>query len=137
MLVGSRIAVSAVSHEIRNVFGAISVVHQNLSRRKLLHKNKDFEALGTLVVALERIAAIDLRQYPETSTEVDLLSVLDDLKIVISPSLQDESILCTWDLKPGLPMVWADQTNLMQVFLNLTTNSIRAFAQTTDRPRYI
>jgi two-component system sensor kinase FixL len=132
MLVGSRIAVSAVSHEIRNVCGAISVVHQNLSRSKLLHKNKDFEALGTLVVALERIAAIDLRQYPETSTEVDLLSVLDDLKIVISPSLQDESILCTWDLKPGLPMVWADQTNLMQVFLNLTTNSIRALAQTTN-----
>jgi two-component system sensor kinase FixL len=133
MLAGSRIAVSAVSHEIRNVCGAIGVVHQNLLRSKLLHKNKDFEALGTLVTALERIAAVDLRQYPETSTEVDLLSVLDDLKIVISPSLQDESVLCSWDLEPGLPMVWADQTNLMQVFLNLTTNSVRALAQTDNQ----
>ena len=36
MLTGSRIAVGAVSHEIRNVCGAIAVVHQNLSRSELL-----------------------------------------------------------------------------------------------------
>jgi PAS domain S-box-containing protein len=130
MLAGSRIAVSAVSHEIRNVCAAIGVVHQNLSRSKLLDRNKDFEALGTLVIALERIAAVDLRQFPEASAEVDLLSVLDDLKIVISPSLQDQCVECTWDLEPDLPMVWADHTNLMQMFLNLATNSVRALAQT-------
>jgi two-component system sensor kinase FixL len=130
MLAGSRIAVSAVSHEIRNVCAAIGLVHQNLSRSKLLDRNKDFEALGTLVIALERIAAVDLRQFPEASAEVDLLSVLDDLKIVISPSLQDQSVECTWDLEPDLPMVWADHTNLMQMFLNLATNSVRALAQT-------
>jgi two-component system, LuxR family, sensor kinase FixL len=28
-----------------------------------------------------------------------------------------------------LPLVWADGTNLMQVFLNLTTNSIRSLSQ--------
>ena len=28
-----------------------------------------------------------------------------------------------------LPLVWADGTNLMQVFLNLTTNSIRTLAE--------
>lgn len=135
MLAGSRIAVSAVSHEIRNVCAAIGVVHQNLLRSKLLNRNKDFEALGTLVVALERIAAVDLRQYPESSAEVDLLSVLNDLKIVISPSLQDQSVACTWDLEPDLPMVWADQTNLMQMFLNLATNSVRALAQTRQQRR--
>jgi PAS domain S-box-containing protein len=132
MLTGSRIAVSAVSHEIRNVCGAIGVVHQNLSRNKLLHGNKDFEALGTLILGLERIAAVDLKQYPESSTEVDVHSVLDDLKIVISPSLQDEAIVCTWNVDPDLPMVWADPTSLMQMFLNLTTNSIRALAQAAN-----
>jgi two-component system sensor kinase FixL len=129
VLAGSRIAVGAVSHEIRNVCGAISVVHQNLFRSPLLAKNKDFEALGNLVLALERIAAVDLQQYPESSTEVDMLSVLDDLKIVIAPSLNEESILCTWDLESNLPLVWADRTNLLQIFLNLTTNSVRALSQ--------
>jgi PAS domain S-box-containing protein len=129
MLVGSRIAVGAVSHEIRNVCGAISLVHQNLSRSQLLASNKDFEALGNLVLALERIAAVDLRQYPESSGEVHLLSVLDDLKIVIAPSLHEESIRCIWNMEPDLPTVWADRTNLMQIFLNLTTNSVRALSR--------
>ena len=129
MLAGSRIAVGAVSHEIRNVCGAIAVVHRNLSRDPRLASDKDFEALGNLVLALERIAAVDLRPYPEQAMEVDLLAVLDDLRIVITPSLQDKDIRCTWKVDPGLPMVWADGGNLMQVFLNLTTNSIRALAE--------
>jgi PAS domain S-box-containing protein len=134
MLAGSRIAVSAVSHEIRNVCGAIAVVHRNLSRDLRLAQDKDFEALGNLVLALERIASVDLRPYPDQAMEVDLLAVLDDLRIVITPSLQDKGIECAWRLDPQLPQVWADGTNLMQVFLNLTTNSIRTLAEkTSDR----
>ena len=126
MLAGSRIAVAAVSHEIRNVCGAISVVHQNLLRSQLLGSNKDFEALGNLVIALEKIASVDLLQYPDEKAEVDLLAVLDDLRIVITPALAEDEICSTWNLDSTLPQVWADRTNLLQIFLNLTTNSIRA-----------
>ena len=133
MLAGSRIAVGAVSHEIRNVCGAIAVVHQNLSRSDLLAQNKDFEALGSLVLALERIAAVDLRQSSDQAAEIDLISVLDDLRIVIDPSLREEGIECIWTLEPALPPVWADRPNLMQVFLNLTTNSRRALSQKADK----
>jgi two-component system, LuxR family, sensor kinase FixL len=129
MLTGSRIAVGAVSHEIRNVCGAIAVVHRNLSRGHGLAEDKDFEALGNLVVALERIAGVDLRPYPEQTREVDLLAVLDDLRIVIAPSLEDKCIACSWELDSELPLVWADGANLMQVFLNLTTNSIRSLSE--------
>jgi PAS domain S-box-containing protein len=129
MLAGSRIAVGAVSHEVRNVCGAIAVVHRNLSRNDELAQDEDFEALGNLVVALERIASVDLRPYPEQAMEVDLLALLDDLRIVITPSLQDQDIQCTWRLDPDLPLVWADGANLMQVFLNLTTNSIRTLVE--------
>src|ERR1700727_518956 len=62
MLASSRIMVAAVSHEVRNVCGAIALVHENLARSGTLGENKDFETLGTLVLALERIAAMDLRQ---------------------------------------------------------------------------
>jgi two-component system, LuxR family, sensor kinase FixL len=133
MLTGSRIAVGAVSHEIRNVCGAIAVVHQNLSRSELLAQNKDFEALGSLVLALERIAAVDLRQSSDQATEVDLIAVLDDLKIVITQALREEAIECAWMLEPDLPPVWADRTNLIQVFLNLITNSRRALSPKKDK----
>jgi PAS domain S-box-containing protein len=133
MLAGSRIAVGAVSHEIRNVCGAIAVVHQNLARTKSLSDSKDFEALGSLVLALERIASVDLRQSTDQATEVDLGSVLDDLRIVIAPELREEKIECAWTLAEDLPLVWADRTTLMQVFLNLTTNSRRALSRMRDR----
>jgi PAS domain S-box-containing protein len=129
MLAGSRIAVGAVSHEIRNVCGAIALVHRNMSRNQLLAEDKDFEALGNLAGALEQIAGVDVRPYPDQATEVDLLAVLDDLRIVIAPSLDDHGIRCDWKLDLQLPQVWADRTNLMQVFLNLTTNSIRTLAE--------
>ena len=57
MLASSRIMVAAVSHEVRNVCGAIALVHENLARSGTLKDNKDFETLGTLVLALERIAS--------------------------------------------------------------------------------
>jgi C4-dicarboxylate-specific signal transduction histidine kinase len=62
-----------------------------------------------------------------------MLALESDLKIVITPALRDEGIECTWILEPGLPPVWADQTNLIQVFLNLTTNSRRALSPKKDK----
>lgn len=133
LLAGSRIAIGAVFHEIRNVCGAIAVVHQNLERDGLLAGNKDFDALGNLAVALERIASVNLRQTATEAAEVDLTILLDELKIVVTPSLQEESIGAQWVVEPGLPLVWADRSSLMQVFLNLITNSVRALARTEIR----
>ena len=128
LLAGSRIVVGAVSHEIRNVCGAIAVVHQNLSRNALLVQDKDFEALGNLVLALQQIANVNLRQSADQTKEVDLVSTLDDLRIIIAPSLHEDNIHVTWTLEPELPLVWADRSSLMQVFLNLTANSARALS---------
>lgn len=128
MLAGSRIAAAAVSHEVRNVSGAIAVVHENLARSGLLSQNKDFEALGNLLHALERIASVDLHRYTDQTAETDLTAVLDDLRIVVAPSLREVGIEGRWDLPCELPLVWADRQNLMQVFLNLTANSIRVLA---------
>jgi hypothetical protein len=72
-----------------------------------------------LVLALERIADVDLRQSTDQVAEVDLPSVLEDLRIVIMPSLREEDITSSWTLQPDLPPVWADRSNLLQVFLAL------------------
>jgi PAS domain S-box-containing protein len=136
LLAGSRILVGAVSHEVRNVCGAIAVVHENLARSGVLESNKDFEALGTLVLALERIASMDLRQAAEQPIRVDLHSFFEELRIVVGPGLREKGIEDYWDLEEGLPMVWADRQSIMQVFLNLIRNSEAAMAgQTTRRLR--
>jgi two-component system, LuxR family, sensor kinase FixL len=126
LLAASRILVGAVSHEVRNVCGAIAVVHENLARSGALAQNKDFEALGTLILALEKIAAMDLRQTTNQAASVDLQALLEELRIVVEPSLREKDIELKWAIDPGLPVVWADRQSLMQVFLNLTKNSERA-----------
>jgi len=132
LLVGSRILVGAVSHEIRNVCGAIALVHENLARQSelsgTLSLDKDFEALGNLVLALEKIAAVELRQTTNQATTLELQSFLDELRIVTGPSFREKGIDAKWEIPRDLPAVWADPHSMMQVFLNLTKNSERALA---------
>ncbi len=126
LLAASRILVGAVSHEVRNVCGAIAVVHENLARNNSFGHSKDFEALGTLIETLEKIAALELRQTPYPPARVDLPALLDELRIVVEPALREEGIDVSWEIESGLPQVWADRQSLMQVFLNLTKNSEQA-----------
>ena len=128
LIVASRLAVGAVSHEIRNVCGAISVVYENLSRHGELAQNEDFRALGDLVEGLGKIATLELHQSAgsEELAPVNLGSVLDELRIVTGPPLRESGVLVRWDVPEVLPRVWADHHNLLQVLLNLTKNSLRA-----------
>lgn len=132
LLAGSRILVSAVSHEIRNICGAIALVHENLSRSGVLSQNRDFEALGSLIIALERIAATELRHTGDQATAVDLRSFFDELRIVNGPSFREKEIAVEWHIPPDLPAAWADPHSLMQVFLNLIKNSERALIEQAD-----
>jgi signal transduction histidine kinase len=133
LLTGSRILVGAVSHEIRNVCGAIAVVHANLSRSGALAGNQDFEALGTLIRGLEKIAAMELRQTANQAAAVDLGALMDELRIVMDPSLRENGIAVHWEIEENLPPVWADRQSLMQVFLNLVKNSERALMNQARR----
>ena len=133
LLAGSRILVGAVSHEVRNVCGAIALVHENLARQHTLDGNQDFEALGTLVLALEKIASMDLRQSAQQATSIDLQSFLEELRVIIGPALHEQGIRDHWKIDPALPAVWADRQSLMQVFLNLARNSETAMESQTNR----
>jgi PAS domain S-box-containing protein len=126
LLAGSRILVAAVSHEIRNVCGAIAMAHSNLARTGALNGSKDFEALGSLILVLEKIAAMDLRNTTDQVASVDLASLLEELRIVVEAALSEQDVQLNWNVSSSLPVVWADRQSLMQVFLNLTRNSERA-----------
>jgi PAS domain S-box-containing protein len=130
LMTGSRILVGAVSHEVRNVCGAIGVIYENLVRNGTLRDNKDFVALGALVETLNRIASLELKQTARNPQVggIDLAETLDDLRIVLEPYCQEADIEVRWNVPPGLPAVWADPHSLLQALLNLTKNSQRALA---------
>ena len=73
LLSGSRILVSAVSHEIRNVCAAIAVVHQNLERSLVQENGKDLAALSTLILSWKKLP---LRTYPTTPIEPRMLTCI-------------------------------------------------------------
>ena len=126
IMASARLAVSAMSHEIRNISGAIAAVHRNIEGKHLLSNDQDFEALGKLATALERMATLDLRSTPEHLCRVELEELIQDLRIFVTPDLEEHAIHITWTLAPALPPVLADPGGLMQILLNLTSNSIRA-----------
>jgi PAS domain S-box-containing protein len=134
LLAGSRVLVAAVSHEVRNVCGAIGMMHENLLRKGSLRGDQDFEALGSLVETLSKIASLELRQSVGAfdPSGVDLKEVLTDLRIVLQPICEESDIELKWNVPEELPRVQADRHSLFQVLLNLMKNSQRAL-ETTDR----
>lgn len=134
LLKNSRILMSTVAHEIRNLSGAVLVVHKNLSRIKELEANEDFRALGGLIQSLERISALELGSAPAQNGEVvELTTVLDELRILIENTYHESEITVQWELQEKLPLVWADRYGLIQVFLNLAKNSQRAMVSTQTK----
>ncbi len=129
----TRIVMSAIAHEIRNISGAVLIAHRNLSRVPTLAGNEDFAALGTLIGSLERLAGDQLRPLAVSEPgTVDLAALLDELRVVTQAMLDEDGIASKWPSSTDLPMVEADRYGLMQVFLNLIRNSARALQGSCD-----
>jgi PAS domain S-box-containing protein len=130
----NRLLAGAVSHEIRNLCSAISVVCSNLSRRTELRTNADFDALTRLVDGLSRLASFKLRDQAGTGTpHADLRSVLDQLRVVIETDWEEVDGQVSWNIADDLPEVRGDAHGLLQIFLNLCQNSLRAVENMPQR----
>lgn len=127
VLTGSKMVVSALCHEMRNICGAIAVLYSKLARDPRFGFNEDFRTLGTLVQGLEKMAGLELRQPMLSVAEsIDLRSVLEELRIVIEPSFEESGMMITWEIPDSAPRIWADRHTLLQAFLNIAKNSQRA-----------
>ena len=123
----SRLLAGAVSHEIRNLCSAIRVVTSNLSRHTHLVQDADFHALTKLVESLSQIASMQLRASKESAPQWCKLGiVLEQLRLVIEPDWADVGGEIRWDLSAANAEVQGDEHGLLQVFLNLTQNALRA-----------
>ncbi|MGE0592141.1 MAG: ATP-binding protein [Vicinamibacterales bacterium] len=130
----NRLLASAVSHEIRNLCSALSVVCSNLDRRADLRGSADFEALVRLVNGLMEIASIELgKRFVAQGSVVDIRVVLDHLRVVIEPDWEETGGEVVWEVPEVLPAVAANAHGLLQIFLNLCQNSLRAVEGRAER----
>jgi len=130
----NRIAAAAVSHEVRNLCGALSLLCTNVEEKLGLSQDEDFKGFATLIKGLDRIARLELdARVQEHLDEVPLQSVLDNLRIVIEPDWQECDGLVHWRLPDNIPTVLADPSGLLQALLNLARNSHRAVQQSETR----
>ncbi len=128
----SRIAAAALSHELRNLCGAISLMTGHLAERPGLDQDPDFQGLSHLVKGLGKLASRDLQTRagdPQEVEEAPLRRVLDDLRIVVEPEWREIDGVVRWNIPRTLPAVHADEHGLLQAFLNLMQNSYRAVQQ--------
>lgn len=126
----NRLLAGAVSHEIRNLCSAIRVVTSNLGRRAELTSDADFRALTTLVESLAQIASVELRTSKQQAPAwIELKTLLEQLRLVVEPDWSDIGAEICWEIDAGQLPVQADEHGLLQVFLNLCQNSLRAVQQ--------
>jgi two-component system sensor kinase FixL len=134
MIATSRIVIGAVSHEIRNLASAAVSAHAGLASLAGVKQTDSFQALGTIINALEKIAASGLKMAADyTPTVADLGMVLDETRVVIESAFRDSQLTIDWKVKDGLPLVAIDQNSLLQIFLNLARNCQHAMAGTSEK----
>ncbi|WP_321476253.1 ATP-binding protein [uncultured Paludibaculum sp.] len=134
LLRSTRVLVGSVSHEIRNVCAAIAVVHANLGRIPGVAQSEDYTALGTLAQGLARLATVELHSAGDQEVGTsNLETLLEEFRIVVEPTLDAEEIKFELDIPEGLPPVVGDHHGLLQVFLNLSRNSVRAMENAERR----
>ena len=123
----NRVVAAAVSHEIKTLCRALSLVTANLKDQPGISSNADFEGLANLISGLEKIAHSELHsRVKDEFAQVSLKEVLDNLRIVIEPNWREADGVIHWRFREPLPTVLADSHGLLQVFLSLVENSYRA-----------
>ncbi|PWU11723.1 MAG: PAS domain-containing sensor histidine kinase [Terriglobia bacterium] len=130
----NRVVAAAVSHEIKTLCRALSLMTANLREQPGISGNADFDGLVKLISGLEKIAHSELHLRVKNRFEqVSLKEVLDNLRIVIEPNWREAGGVIRWCFRDSLPTVLADPHGLLQVFLSLAENSYRALQESEKR----
>ena len=127
-----------MAHEVRNICGAMSVVYSNLERVAGMEENLDYRALGQLVTGLGRLAHLELgtsgrRPQDSRPGNADLRDVLNQLRILVGPSWDEEGAVIQWPELNHPCLVAGDAFGLLQACLNLTNNSLWAMTGATKK----
>src|SRR5579871_6275716 len=133
LLSNSKIIAGAVSHELRNLAAAAAVLHHNTSADPAVRDNPDFEALGRVIESVQRLSAAELEETSEDVLEgLDISALLQELRMIITRIFEDSPTAIEWEIADLLPPVRASRSGLLQVFLNLSQNTVQSLEAQAD-----
>lgn len=122
---------AGVAHELRNPLSSIKGLALVLKSR-FTEDNRDRETATILVQEVERLnrSISELLDYARPQklrkVQVDLKMLLQKSVSLISMDAEAARIVTTTTFQSSLPLVFADDDKLQQVFLNLFLNGIQA-----------
>ena len=128
-LKANKITASVVSHELRNLCGAISLLCSHLNDRHSLAADEDFQGITSLLKGVEKISSLEMQSRSEDRRTSSLCRCGRCWTACESSSSRNGG---TWVemshgiFQPEIPPVVADPSGLLQAFLNLAKNSHRA-----------
>ena len=134
LLTANRVLTAAVLHEIRNLCASISTAYSNLTASQASTDGPESKALGTMIGALGKLASANLQGASrENLSAIRLQSVLDQFRIVAEPAWEELDGRLEIRTADAMPPVVGDPQGLMQVLLNLMSNSLRVVTSCPER----
>ncbi|MCW5979047.1 MAG: PAS domain-containing protein [Bryobacteraceae bacterium] len=120
------VLLATFSHEIHNLSDAAGVLISRIGAPPPA-READMATLRKVVQSLSEFTATGLKfGLRRNRTAIDLERALEHVHLTVSSMLQQSEIDVRWDVPAQMPRVYADETTLVQVFLNLALNSERA-----------
>ncbi len=125
---------AGMAHEIKNPLVSIKTFAELLPKR---YDEEDFRYNFSRVVGseIERINSLvaKLLSFARDSEQhlerVDVIDLLDEIFLLLSPQLDTYQIQLNKYFDPHLPPVWADRNQLKQAFYNICQNSVEAMTK--------
>ncbi|MDM9627538.1 ATP-binding protein [Rhizobium sp. S152] len=128
---------ASISHEVNQPLGSI-VTSAEAGLRWLDHENPDLDEVralleriansgrraGNIVSALKGLA----RNTKPERDEVEISSLIEEAVLILRSDLNRRQIGLRLEINSGLPSVWIDRTQILQVLVNLVTNAAQAMA---------
>lgn len=126
--------VAKMSHEIRMPMTAISSATELLEKEDLSAAQKSYldiikHSIGNLFDITNDIldfSKMDAGKLSLIEDEYYLRNVIDDIKSIICPKLDDSQVFFTIDIDPSIPeKMVGDEVRIKQMLINLLSNSVK------------
>jgi len=122
---------ASIAHELNNPLSSISFAVQLLLRDvpQASRQRQHLEMVGRNVGKIQRLAeALTNFSRPSEASRgfVDVGKVLDEASLLSEHEFRSRDVEVTRAIQPELPAVWASESQLHHVFLNLLRNAAQA-----------
>jgi signal transduction histidine kinase len=120
-----------VAHEIRNPLTVMKMLYHSLDLKFPSGdaRNKDAQIIREKIELLNKIVEqiLDFARTSEPKfAPVNLNQLIQELGLLVRHKLKNQNVEWVTDLKPDLPLMLGDSTQLEQAFLNLILNAAEA-----------